>query len=165
MTGDFSVFPSELTMLCGTSSWLTQVTVVPAGTVSVSGAKLKLSILIWYWSLEPFCSPAAGLAWLAFDKPKDRTSKAAADALRSTFFIFLYTPIGYLVLRAYFKLTRWITPTMNRRWPGYACLPRNGRSLIRASSATARPAPSWVLGRAPCRDEVAERPWRLQCER
>src|SRR5205807_8947421 len=99
MTGDFSVFPSELTMLCGTSSWLTQVTVVPAGTVSVSGAKLKLSILIWYWSIEPFWSPAAGLAWLAFDKPKDRTSKAAADALTSAFFIFLYTPIGYWVLR------------------------------------------------------------------
>src|SRR2546427_2615731 len=99
MTGDFSVFPSELTMLCGTSSWLTQVTVVPAGTVSVAGAKLKLSILTWYLSIELLCSLTTGLAWLAFDKPKDRTSKAAADALTSAFFIFLYTPIGILVLR------------------------------------------------------------------
>src|SRR5438876_4676577 len=152
MTRDFSVFPSELTIVCGTSSWLTQVTVAPAGTVSVAGAKLKLSILIWYLSIELLCSLTTGLAWLAFDKPKYRTSKAAADALRSTFFIVLYTPIGYLVLRTS-DSRRWITPTTNRRWRGYACLPRSGRSLIRASSATARPAPSWVLGRAPCRDE------------
>ena len=41
----------------------------------------------------------AAQAWLAFDKPKDRTSKAAAGALTSVFFIFLYTPIRILVLR------------------------------------------------------------------
>src|SRR6266567_4317853 len=88
MTGDFNVFPSELTMLCGTSSWLTQVTVAPAGTVSVAGAKLKLSILIWYLSLEPPCSSVTAVAWPAFEKLKNRTSRATADALRSTFFIF-----------------------------------------------------------------------------
>src|SRR5439155_24799526 len=92
------VFSSELTRLCGTSSWLTQVTVVPAGTVSVPGPKLKLSLLIWYLALEPLCSSAAALVWLAFDKPKDRTSKAAAGALTSAFFIVLYTPIRILVL-------------------------------------------------------------------
>jgi hypothetical protein len=36
-------------MLCGRSSWLIQVTVVPAGTVRVAGPKLKLSILTWYF--------------------------------------------------------------------------------------------------------------------
>src|SRR5436305_7863705 len=37
--------PSVLTTVCGMSSRLVQVTVVPADTVSVSGPKLKLSIL------------------------------------------------------------------------------------------------------------------------
>ena len=38
-------FCSELTMLCGMSSWFVQVTFAPTGTVSVAGEKLKLSIL------------------------------------------------------------------------------------------------------------------------
>ena len=51
--------------------------------------KLKLA------NIEPFWSPAAALAWLAFDKPKDKTSKAVADALTSVFFIFLHAPFEY----------------------------------------------------------------------
>src|SRR5467141_2123820 len=37
---------SDAVTVCSTSSWLVQMTVVPAGTVSVAGTMLKFSMLI-----------------------------------------------------------------------------------------------------------------------
>ena len=42
MPGEWNVDPSLLTTVCGSSSWLVQVTVVPTGIVSVAGANAKL---------------------------------------------------------------------------------------------------------------------------
>src|SRR6187401_791353 len=49
---------SVLTTVCGMSSRLTQVTVVPAGTVSSAGPNVKLSILTSFVPV-PACAPTA----------------------------------------------------------------------------------------------------------
>src|SRR5215468_3486653 len=49
-------------MLCGSSSLLVQVTVVPGATVSVSGTNLKFSMVIWAVLTPGCCASAAALA-------------------------------------------------------------------------------------------------------
>jgi hypothetical protein len=77
-----------LTTVWGISSWFTQVTVAPTGTVTVCGPKLKLSILI---------SAAAADGWsvfaATFDDPADNSSIAiiAAVAKLTTHAFFLVT--------------------------------------------------------------------------
>src|ERR1700746_2153757 len=59
-TLDLNVFGSSvLTTVCGISSRLIQVTVVPTGTVSVAGPKLKLSI---------FTSVVSAFCWALADR-------------------------------------------------------------------------------------------------
>ena len=51
---------SGLTTLCGSSSWLTQVTAVPALTVKIAGTNWKLWIEI---SASPTAATCCGACW------------------------------------------------------------------------------------------------------
>ena len=65
------IFLSALTTVCGTSSRLIQVTVVPTGTVSVCGWKLKLSMVTSFF-------------WAALT---GKVSRIALATIRSVFFM------------------------------------------------------------------------------
>src|ERR1700744_2685280 len=69
-------------MPCGMSSRLVQVTVVPAFTVRVCGAKVKLSMAtadaagVWVWALATITPPAS-------PEPMNAPTTAAAIAFRN----------------------------------------------------------------------------------
>src|SRR5262245_9390876 len=62
---------SELVAVCGTSSWLTQVTLVPGATLSERGLKVKLSILT-------LCSAASSVG-AAFTEPRASEAEGSAS--------------------------------------------------------------------------------------
>jgi hypothetical protein len=80
--------PSVLTDVWGISSRFTQVTVVPTGTVTVCGPKLKLSILISElaaegWSFAVILGDPA-ISSIAI------TTGAAIPAIHTFFFVIVY---------------------------------------------------------------------------
>src|SRR5436190_21240075 len=72
--------PSVLTTVCGISSRLIHVTVVPAGTVSVPGPKLKLSIFTSVVSAF-CCALARTLTWRMSIVPSTINSDTVRNAI------------------------------------------------------------------------------------
>src|ERR1700692_3166489 len=68
---------SVLTAVCGISSRFVQVTVVPTGTFSSAGPKLKLSIFTSV--VSGFCCAAAGKLPAPARRPAKATPKVAAN--------------------------------------------------------------------------------------
>src|SRR5713226_3068557 len=93
---------SVLTTVCGISSRFVHVTVVPTGTVSVPGPKLKLSIFTSVASAF-CCAPATKLFWPMAIVPIPNTSatvRIAKDILLLMFFLPFYLvadQIGFLI--------------------------------------------------------------------
>src|SRR5713226_4407685 len=94
--------PSVLTTVCGISSRLVHVTVVPTGTVSVPGPKLKLSIFTSVAS-GFCCAPARKFFWPMAIVPIPITSatvRAAINILLLMLFLPFYLvadQIGFLI--------------------------------------------------------------------
>src|SRR5713226_9846407 len=87
--------PSVLTTVCGMSSRLVHVTVVPTGIVSVSGPKLKLSIFTSVVS-GFCCALASKLFWPMVIVPMPITSVTVKTAIDTLLLMFFFLSIYFI---------------------------------------------------------------------
>src|SRR5579864_593247 len=80
------IVPSLFLTVCGTSSWFTQVTVVPAATVRSPGMKAKLSI---FTSAGPFATGAPAAANKCVPFPATQPA-AATNTVHTTTFSMVF---------------------------------------------------------------------------